>query len=139
MKYRFISVALAAVVLLLGSTLSLAADNSTPAPQESASKTTAIQQSAKSKAAAKRKAAAKIKPVDINSADKAELKKLPGIGDAEADKIIAGRPYLSKTNLVTHNILSGDIYEKLKALVIAKPNQATAAKLDELQKARKKP
>ncbi|UCH16460.1 MAG: helix-hairpin-helix domain-containing protein, partial [Burkholderiales bacterium] len=40
--------------------------------------------------------AAKEKLIDVNSASRAELKTLPGIGDAEADKIIAGRPYLSK-------------------------------------------
>jgi DNA uptake protein ComE-like DNA-binding protein len=146
MKYRLISIALTAAVLSLGVTLSFAADNKADAPQEAASKAKASPNSAvseaKGKAAAKeakRKAAAKIKPVDINSADKTALKKLPGIGDAEADKIIAGRPYLSKANLVTHNIVSGAVYEKIKMLVIAKPNKATEAKLIELQKKRKTP
>lgn len=44
-------------------------------------------------------AVAKIKLVDINSAGKKELKTLPGIGDTDADKIIAGRPYGSKAHL----------------------------------------
>ena len=43
--------------------------------------------------------AAAPKPVDINSAPKSELMKLPGVGAAEAQKIIAGRPFLSKARL----------------------------------------
>ena len=66
------------------------------------------------------KAVAPAKPIDINSASKAQLKKLPGIGDAEADKIIAGRPYGSKAWLVTHNIISGVHYEQIKDLIIAR-------------------
>jgi len=58
--------------------------------------------------------------VFFDRAGKAELKTLPGIGDAEADKIIAGRPYLSKANLVTHHILARGVYENLKTLVIAR-------------------
>ena len=80
--------------------------------------------------------AARVKLVDINSAGKAELKSLPGIGDAEADKIIAGRPYLSKANLATHNVISREAYEALKSRIIARQNKATAAKLDEKQKGR---
>ena len=60
-----------------------------------------------------------IKVVDINSASKAELKTLPGIGDAEAAKIIAGRPYGSKAFLVTRNIIPAGIYEQIKKQIIA--------------------
>jgi len=59
-------------------------------------------------------------PVDINSASKAQLKKIPGVSDALADKIIAGRPYLSKAHLVTHNVISGVQYAQIKDLIIAK-------------------
>jgi DNA uptake protein ComE-like DNA-binding protein len=58
--------------------------------------------------------------VDINSAGKAELKKLPGIGDSEADKIIAGRPYGSKAFLVTRKIIPAGVYEQIKARIIAR-------------------
>lgn len=81
-------------------------------------------------------AAAKVKLVDINSASKAELKTLPRIGDAEAERIIAGRPYLSKANLTTHNIVSREIYDGLRSRVVAVQNKATAAKLEEMQKRR---
>lgn len=76
----------------------------------------------------------KVKLVDINAAGKAELKTLPGIGDAEADRIIAGRPYLSKADLVTANVIPRKTYERLKSRVIAKQNSATEARLRERQK-----
>jgi competence protein ComEA len=59
--------------------------------------------------------------VDINSAGRKELMTLPGIGAAEADKIIAGRPYLTKTELVTKNVLPMGPYASLKNLVVAMP------------------
>jgi competence protein ComEA len=65
-----------------------------------------------------------VQPVDINSASKAELKKLPGIGDAEADRIIAGRPYLSKAHLQTHNVLSPMQYQAVRELVVARQKDA---------------
>lgn len=86
---------------------------------------------------AKKAKAAKVKLVDINSASKAELTKLTGISEADADKIIAGRPYLSKANLVTHNIISKASYDAIKGSVIAKQNAAAEAKLKELEKAAK--
>jgi competence protein ComEA len=67
-------------------------------------------------------------PVDINSASKEELKKLPGIGDADADKIIAGRPYLTKAHLQTHNIVSPGVYQGLARLVVARQKDAKFGK-----------
>ena len=60
-----------------------------------------------------------VKPVDINSASRAELMKLPGIGGEDADRIIKGRPYGSKATLVSANILSFDKYAALKGRIIA--------------------
>ncbi len=57
--------------------------------------------------------------VDINSASKAELKKLPGIGDAEAEKIIKNRPYLTKADLVGKGVLGEGPYLSLRDKVIA--------------------
>ena len=61
------------------------------------------------------------KLVDINSASRKELKTLPGIGNAEADKIIANRPYLTKTELVTKQVLPYGPYLSLKNLIVAMP------------------
>ena len=59
--------------------------------------------------------------VELNSADKARLMTLPGITGAYADKIIAGRPYNSKADLVSHQIIPADLYPGLHALVIVHP------------------
>ena len=57
--------------------------------------------------------------VDINSATKAELDKLPGIGEAYSQKIIDGRPYKSKSELESKKILPKGVYDKIAPLIIA--------------------
>jgi competence protein ComEA len=64
--------------------------------------------------------AAKTKMVDINSATKEELAALPGVGDELAEKIIAGRPYTSKRQLLTKKIVSRETYNKITKMVVAK-------------------
>jgi len=64
--------------------------------------------------------AKKVQLIDLNSATKDELKTLPGVDDATAQKIIDNRPYRNKTQLVSKKVVSQDAYGKFSAQVIAK-------------------
>ncbi|HYB42313.1 MAG TPA: helix-hairpin-helix domain-containing protein [Candidatus Methylomirabilis sp.] len=63
---------------------------------------------------------AKKEPIDINSASAEELQTLPGIGEAYSKKIIEGRPYKGKDDLLQRNILPKATYNKIKGEIIAK-------------------
>lgn len=107
--------------MLIGTSVSFAADSFSTSPDSVATSKKVI--------AEKRKALADVKQVNINAATRDELKTLPGIGDAEADKIIAGRPYGSKGWLASKNILPTDKALAIKNLVFAgKPNKVGAKK-----------
>ena len=60
--------------------------------------------------------------LDINSASKADLEALPGIGAARSDAIIKGRPYRGKDDLVRRNIVPEGVYAGIKDRIIARQN-----------------
>jgi len=125
---NLVKTALVAVSLVVSAGLGFAADVKAPAPDVKGAAQSAVEgvkadvkaPAVAGKDTAKAKAAAKAKTVDINTATEAELKAVPGIGDAYAAKIIAGRPYANKTQLKSRKIVPAVPYEQVKDQLIAK-------------------
>ena len=64
--------------------------------------------------------APKAELLDINSATAEQLDALPGVGKAYSAKIIAGRPYKGKDELVHKKVLPEKTYDGIKDKIIAK-------------------
>ncbi|MCK9387718.1 MAG: helix-hairpin-helix domain-containing protein [Sulfuritalea sp.] len=133
MKHSLIAFGLTTAVFLLGAQPSLAFVHKAEDTGDLRSDV-----SPKTKNTAASKAAAKIKPVDLNNATAEQLKKLPGITDAAAARIIAGRPYGSKSWLVIQNIITQAHYEKIKRRIVVGPLKDAAKNAAFLESLKKK-
>ncbi len=121
MTPKYITLALAALAFCFCTNLAMAYDHLADRSAQPASKVSAPGNTTQTKQSlSKVKPGSKVKLVDINTASKAALQKLPGITDADADKIIANRPYGSKAWLVTNKIVDTTTYASIRTLIEAK-------------------
>ncbi len=114
--------------LTLSATLGFAAEPAKPTAKPAAAKTEAA-----------KPAAAKQELIDINSASDAQLKSIPGLGDAYIAKIVVNRPYANKTQLVSKKVLPESVYEKIKDRIIAKQAPKDDKKADPKAAAKPEP
>jgi len=121
MKRTISFITLGALALALTASLALS-QGSTPAAAPATPPAKAAP-TAKAETATKttmKTAKVKMEMIDINSASKEDLMKLTGVGDVIADKIIAGRPYKTKAELVSKGIVTKGVYSKIRGHVVAK-------------------
>ena len=88
--------------------------------ENTARATAELKSNAKAVAQGVREGWSRDKPLNLNAASKEQLISLPGMTSAEADAVIAGRPYDSPSELVTRHILSKTEYDKIADRVTAK-------------------
>jgi DNA uptake protein ComE-like DNA-binding protein len=96
-----------------------------PSPNElkekTAEATATIKRDARAVAEGVREGWSRDHPLDLNSATKEQLLALPSLQPAQADRIIAGRPYTDPHQLVTRRILSQRDFDKIADRLTAKP------------------
>ena len=111
----------ATVILLLVSLVScIKPDNPQDLREKTAKATEDAKRDAKAIAQGIREGWSRDKPLDLNTATKEQLQSLPEITSAEADRVIADRPYHDPQELVSRHILPKSKYDRIADLVKAK-------------------
>ena len=88
--------------------------------EKTAEATANLKRDAKAVAEGIREGWSRDKPLDINSASKDQLMSLPGMSPAQADRVLAGRPYDAPKDLLDRHILSKDQYDRVSDRIVAK-------------------
>jgi competence protein ComEA len=109
-----------AMVLLCGLVACTTNQNPQELKEKTAQATAELKVDAKAVAAGVREGWSRDKPLDVNSATREQLTSLPGVTEAEADGVIAGRPYDDPGQLVTRRILPKGKYDKIADRLTAK-------------------
>jgi competence protein ComEA len=109
-----------AIVLLSGLVACTTNQNPQELKEKTARATAELKVDAKAVAAGVREGWSRDKPLDVNTATREQLLSLPGVTAAEADRVIAGRPYDDPGQLVTRRILPQSKYDKIADRLAAK-------------------
>ena len=108
------------VLVALGALASCTQQNPQELKEKTARATAEMKRDAKAVAAGIREGWSRDKPLNLNTATQEQLASLPGVTRAEADRIIAGRPYQKPDDLLSRHILSKAEYGKIADLVTVK-------------------
>ena len=114
--------------LVLATSLSFAQNDQTAASTSSnQSTTTTTTKKARKSSTASDTSSKTSGKLDLNTATKDQLMSLPGITDADAQKILDGRPYRAKNQLLSKGIISKDEYAKIKGQIVAHRSKTAKA------------